>query len=99
MKLLTERYKSQIAGVISCCDRIVFQGTVPGWCFAQVMTSFLLAKKFKSIDYPQFARVLKDEVQESTKGLAQENGNESSSSAIPRKFGKKAKLKNHRPMR
>jgi len=31
--LLTERYKEQIAGVISCYDRVVIHGTLPGWCF------------------------------------------------------------------
>jgi len=29
---LTERYKDQIAGVLCCYDRIIIQGTVPGWC-------------------------------------------------------------------
>ena len=30
IELLTERYKDQIAGVLSCYDRIIIQGTVPG---------------------------------------------------------------------
>ncbi len=29
IELLTERYKSQIAGLLSCYDRIIIQGTVP----------------------------------------------------------------------
>jgi len=41
--LLTERYKEQIAEVVSCYDRLVIQGTLPGWCFAGGMTSFLKA--------------------------------------------------------
>jgi hypothetical protein len=29
--LITERYKEKIYGVISCYDRIVIQGVIPGW--------------------------------------------------------------------
>lgn len=39
--LITERYKNQIAGVIACFDRVIIQGTLPGWCFDKGMTSFL----------------------------------------------------------
>src|SRR5258706_7803943 len=34
VELLTERHKGQIAGLLSCYDRIIIQGTVPGWCYA-----------------------------------------------------------------
>src|SRR6266404_9070411 len=34
VELLTERHKDQIAGLLSCYDRIIIQGTVPGWCYA-----------------------------------------------------------------
>lgn len=50
--LLTEQYKDQIAGILSCYDRIIAHGTVPDWCFAQGMTSFLYANKIKIFDYP-----------------------------------------------
>jgi hypothetical protein len=39
LTLLTERYADQIAGVLSCYDRILVFGTLPGICFA---TSYLL---------------------------------------------------------
>ena len=41
MTLLTERYANKIRGQLSCYDRIVIQGTLPGLCYAQGMTSFL----------------------------------------------------------
>ena len=41
--LFTERHKGEIAGVISCYDRILIQGTLPGLCYAQGMTSYLYA--------------------------------------------------------
>jgi hypothetical protein len=34
VELLMERHKDQIAGVLSCYDRIIIQGTIPGWCYA-----------------------------------------------------------------
>jgi len=53
IELLTERYKSQIAGVLSCYDRIIMQGTVPGWCYAQGMTDYFYAHQLRIFDYPQ----------------------------------------------
>jgi hypothetical protein len=38
MTLLTERYANKIRGQLSCYDRIVIQGTLPGLCYAQGMT-------------------------------------------------------------
>lgn len=43
--LLTEQYKDQIAGILSCYDRIIACGTVPGWCFAQGMTSLFVRQQ------------------------------------------------------
>src|SRR3972149_4308502 len=37
MTLLTERYASQIAGVLPCFDRIIITGTLVGVCFAEGM--------------------------------------------------------------
>jgi len=71
--LLTERYKEQIAGVISCYDRLVIQGTLPGWCFAGGMTSFLNANKIRIFDYPQFANALREEIRSHAEAIAREN--------------------------
>lgn len=71
--LLTERYNKQIAGVISCYDRLVIQGTLPGWCFADGMTSFLKANKIRIFDYPQFANDLREELRSHAEAIATEN--------------------------
>ena len=71
--LLTKRYKEQIAGVISCYDRLVIQGTLPGWCFAGGMTSFLNANKIRIFDYPQFANALREEIRSHAEAIAGEN--------------------------
>jgi hypothetical protein len=71
--LLTKRYKEQIAGVISCYDRLIIQGTLPGWCFAGGMTSFLNANKIRIFDYPQFANALREEIRSHADAIAREN--------------------------
>ena len=41
IELLTERLKDQIAGVLSCWDRMLIFGTLPKICYAEGMTSYL----------------------------------------------------------
>ena len=38
---LSKRYAANLHGVLSCYDRILIVGTVPGACYADGMTSFL----------------------------------------------------------
>jgi len=44
-QLLTERYRGGLAGVLSCYDRIIVTGTLPGACYAKGMTGFLSARQ------------------------------------------------------
>jgi hypothetical protein len=44
MVVLTERYADQIAGVLSCFDRVVITGTLPEICHAGAMSSYLSAQ-------------------------------------------------------
>jgi DNA-binding MarR family transcriptional regulator len=74
MSSLTERYDERIAGVLSCYDRVVVTGTLPGVCFAAGMTQFLNANKIRIFDYPQFAAPLRDRVRESAEALAAQAG-------------------------
>lgn len=43
-QVLTERYQARMVGTLSCYDRIVITGTLPGICYAQGMTSFLYSR-------------------------------------------------------
>jgi hypothetical protein len=61
-QLLTERYRERLVGMLSCYDRIVITGTLPGACYAAGMTSFLNAKGIRIFDYPQFAAPLRDRI-------------------------------------
>ena len=74
MTLLTERYAPQIAGVLSCFDRIVITGTLVGVCFAEGMANYLRGHGVRLFDYPRFAEPLREEVRENAERIARENG-------------------------
>lgn len=73
MKLITETHAEHIRGTLSCYDRIIIQGTLPPFCYAKGMTSFLYEKKIRIFDYPQFAQGLRDELIAHAKKIASEN--------------------------
>lgn len=72
--MLTERYQDRLAGILSCYDRIVITGTLPGACYAAGMTSFLNAKHIRIFDYPRFAEPLRDRIRAGAQALAAEHG-------------------------
>jgi hypothetical protein len=41
IELLTDGHCRQIAGVLSCYDRLIVQGTFPIFCYAEGMTAYL----------------------------------------------------------
>ena len=61
-QMLTERYAERMVGVLSCFDRIVITGTLPGICYAGGMTSFLYAKGIRIFDYARFAEPLREHI-------------------------------------
>jgi hypothetical protein len=91
--LLTERYNKQIAGVISCYDRIIIQGTLPGWCFDQGMTSFLKSNGIKIFDYPKFAQTLREEIRNNAELIAEANGLEIEFIRKTKEFRKEKRIK------
>jgi hypothetical protein len=48
--------------VLSCYDRIIVTGTLPGACYAKGMTAFLSAQQIRIFDYPRFAEPRRDRV-------------------------------------
>jgi hypothetical protein len=61
-QMLTERYRERMVGVLSCYDRIIITGTLPGACYAGGMTSFLYAKGIRIFDYARFAEPLRERI-------------------------------------
>jgi len=74
MALLTERYAQKIWGTLSFYDRIIIQGTLPVFCYAEGMTSFLNANNIRIFDYPRFAEPLRNELRDNAERIAKENG-------------------------
>jgi len=71
---LTERYGEHLAGVLSCYDRVLITGTLPGVCYAAGMTHILYAKGIRIFDYAQFTAPLRDRVRERAAAIAAEAG-------------------------
>ena len=61
---LTERYSANLNGVLSCYDRMIVTGTLPGACYADGMTSFLYSQGIRIFDYPRFAEPLRERIRE-----------------------------------
>ena len=74
MSTLIERYRDQIRGVLSCYDRVIIQGTLPGVCHAEGMTAFLYAHGIRIFDYPRFAEPLRDQIRANAEEVAQKHG-------------------------
>src|SRR5712691_8581948 len=71
--MLTERYAEQIAGVVSCYDRLVIMGTLPGVCYAAGMASYLRTHGIRLFDYPRFADPLREAIRQNAERLAREH--------------------------
>ena len=74
LTLLTERNADQIAGVLSCYDRILVFGTLPKIYLAGGMTSYLYEHKIRIFDYPRFAEPFRDQLRENAERWAAESG-------------------------
>ncbi len=74
MALLTERYWKQIAGTLSCYDRLVITGTIPQVCYADGMTSYLYQHNIRIFDYAKFAEPLRNELHSNAEDIAKANG-------------------------
>ncbi len=70
-------------GVLSCYDRIVITGTLPGVCYAKGMTSFLYGNAIRIFDYPQFAATLRDKVRENAAKVAEAAGEFPTAASLP----------------
>ena len=60
--------------MLSCYDRVVITGTLPGICYADGMTRYLNAQGIRIFDYSQFAMKLRDRVRDCAAMLAAEPG-------------------------
>src|SRR6201997_4249463 len=61
---LIERYAANLHGVLSCFDRILITGTLPGAGYPLGMTGFLTATGIRIFDYAGFAEPLRERIRE-----------------------------------
>ena len=71
---LTERYAPNLHGVLSCYDRIIVTGTLPGACYAGGMTSFLYSRGIRIFDSPRFAEPLRERIGERAQQVCRADG-------------------------
>ena len=71
---LTDRYAANLHGVLSCHDRIIVTGTLPGACYAAGMTSFLFSRGIRIVDYARFAEPLRERIRERAQQVCEAAG-------------------------
>lgn len=69
-----ERHQADIAGVISCFDRVVIAGTLPDIGHATAMAGYLGSHGVRLFDYPLWAQPLRDDIRTNAERLAAEAG-------------------------
>ena len=72
--LITEKHADKINGTITCYDRIVIQGVIPDWSYAEGMTGYFYRNGLKIFDYAKFSQPLTEKVRENAENIAKENG-------------------------
>src|ERR1043165_4400816 len=93
MSTLVERYSAQIRGTLSCFDRIIVTGTIPGICFARGMEAYLRARNIRLVDYPRFAEPLRDKLNQNIKQIAEEASVEIEFIRSPNGFRKEQRIR------
>ena len=74
MDTFIERHAENIQGVLSCLDRVVLTGTIPGICYAEGMTRYLYANNVKIFDFQVWAKPYRNAIRENAERIATENG-------------------------
>ncbi len=74
MELFTERHAAKICGELSCLDRVVVSGTIPGICYADGMSSYLRSRGILIFDYARWAEPLRDQIRQNAQALAEQAG-------------------------
>lgn len=74
MSGLVERNQERIVGELRCLDRVIITGTLPGFCYAEGMQSYLNAHGVLFKDYTQWAEPLREALRENAERQAAEAG-------------------------
>ena len=80
MNPFIERHQEKITAVLSCFDRIVMTGMLPGIGHAEAMARYRTRREIRLFDYPRWAEPLREELRTHAERSATETSLESSSS-------------------
>lgn len=71
--LLTDKYADLIYGTLTCYDRMIIQGYIPGWSHAEAMTGYLKANGIRIFDYSSFSQPFTEQILQNAQRIADEN--------------------------
>jgi hypothetical protein len=74
MTSLVERHAAKIVGTLSCYDRVIIQGTLPGVGYAAGMTGYLKARGVRIFDFAEFTKPLTQAIRENVQRIASQHG-------------------------
>ena len=71
--LLTEKYQDHISSVLTCYDRMVIQGVIPGWSYSDGISSYFYANNIKIFEFQSFSKPLTQKIRDNAQAIAKEN--------------------------
>ena len=74
MEMITDRYAADIEGILTSFDRVIIQGYVAPWSYAEGMTSYLNTKHIKIFDYQKFCEPLTRKVRSIAEEISKGSG-------------------------
>ena len=74
MNPFVEHHRNQVAGVLSCFDRVVITGTLPDVGHAQAMAGYLSYHNVRLFDYARWAEPLRNEIRDNAEREATRAG-------------------------
>jgi hypothetical protein len=74
-KLLSDKYREQVRGVLQCFDRVIISGHLHPLCYAKGITGYLCRRGIRIFDYATaFAEPLREAIRAQAQALAAEHG-------------------------
>ena len=74
MNPFVERHQDQIAGVLTCWDRVIITGTLPEICHAEALARYLSQRDIRLFDYPRWAEPFRHRLRAHAVQVAEEAG-------------------------
>lgn len=74
MKQFLECHAKKIAGTLSCFDRMIITGTIPGICYDKGMASYLSSRDIRLFDFTKWADPLRQRVRANAQAISAETG-------------------------